>query len=1221
MPYKTNILIFLLVYFLTNILCVQHSNGGVSLIQTFMETNIVPGARFGFSVSGAGDVNGDGFDDVIVGNLYNGQGSIYFGAAGSTMDNLSDIDLEGTACFFSAAGDVNGDGFDDVIGGHDTHDSNTGRAYIYFGAPSSTMDKVAALILDGEATENYFGKSVSGAGDVNGDGFDDVIVGAEGYNSATGRAYIYFGAAAGTMDNVPDLTLDGEAIDNYFGTSVSGAGDVNGDGFDDVIVGAEGYNSETGCAYIYFGATGSTMDIIADLILEDKETAWHFGTSVSGAGDVNGDSFNDVIVGTDTGSRKDSRMYIYFGAANSTMDSIADVICDVTEYTNVISVSGAGDVNGDGFDDVMASRWHGGDFNFTIFIYFGASGNTMDNSPDVTLSTEEYQIYFGKSFSAASDVNGDGFDDVIVGAPSDNHSLGRAYIYFGAANHAMDNAADLTLDNALGINSLFGYSVSGAGDVNGDGFDDVIVGAYNYYSNHGRAYIYFGAVNNAMDNVADITLNSKHDYYYQFGYSVSGAGDVNGDGYDDVIVGFPIYWHIDGFSIYFGASNSTMDNMPDVTYSSSSYENAVLGSSVSGAGDVNGDGFDDVIISVFTEGGWGSGIFALIFFGAFGNSMDNNPDFILNYRDTYDDIRVSVSGAGDVNGDGFDDVIVGDCDYNFAGRAYIHFGASGSTMDNITDVTLVGEAAGNQFGKAVSGAGDVNGDGFDDVIVGDYGYNSNTGRAYIYFGAANSIMDNTADVILDGEGTGNNFGYSVSGAGDINGDSFDDVIVGADGYNTETGRTYIYFGATGSTMDTTADIILDGQGTGNKFGFSVSGAGDVNGDSFDDIIVGAYNYPLNGKAYLYAGKLTDTDGDGIPDYLETGDRDGDNIPDSEDLDPTGWIYLENNGYIIPGGTIQVTGPGAVNIIQDGSNGYYQWTVSVPGVYTMIYTPPTGYLMSTNCPNQTGPYDPNPAINPNVIGLGSKNGTTDYMTDWDCSNNPYYFTFDLQPGDPIVINNNIPLKQEPTGITLTSFYAEVSQNGILTQWTTETEPNNVGFNIFRCTEENGSYSKVNDSLIPTLGDATTGASYSYVDKPEQAGDYYYKLQSVSLDGSISFHGPIFVGLTSVQIKKYAVPDNYTLSQNYPNPFNPETTIEFGLPKPGFVEISIYDINGKLVRKLVSEQRAAGNHIVRWNANDELGNRITSGIYYYRMKVSDSTNGGFGFQQTNKMILMK
>ena len=227
---------------------------------------------------------------------------------------------------------------------------------------------------------------------------------------------------------------------------------------------------------------------------------------------------------------------------------------------------------------------------------------------------------------------------------------------------------------------------------------------------------------------------------------------------------------------------------------------------------------------------------------------------------------------------------------------------------------------------------------------------------------------------------------------------------------------------------------------------------------------------------------------------------------------------------------------------------------------------------------------------------------------------HFSTFRLALGDQMIINNNIPIAPLPTGITLSAFYAEVGKDGILINWTTGSEPNNAGFNIYRCAEENGEYSKINDSMIPARGDTTTGASYNYTDKPEQAGDYYYKPQSVSLAGVTIFHGPVSVALTSVQIKRYAIPDNYSLSQNYPNPFNPETTIEFGLLKPGFVELTIFDINGKLVRTLVSEERSAGNHILKWNAADELGNRMTSGIYYYQMKVGD-------FQRTNKMILMK
>jgi 6-phosphogluconolactonase (cycloisomerase 2 family) len=367
----------------------------------------------------------------------------------------------------------------------------------------------------------------------------------------------------------------------------------------------------------------------------------------------------------------------------------------------------------------------------------------------------------------------------------------------------------------------------------------------------------------------------------------------------------------------------------------------------------------------------------------------------------------------------------------------------------------------------------------------------------------------------------------------------------------------------------------------------------------------------------------DTDADGVPNSFENpGDTDGDGLNDPFDFDPAGWIYDETTGEIITGGLVSATTTnGFVMMVEDGSNGYYQFFIlGMTGTadVTLTFTPPAGYLSSVTCLPQTGPYNPaQPPTAPGAVYRGSSEdaGNVGYLVDWTCSSNPYNLTFQFDINDPYVMDNNFPIfPTVPTSVELASFTVEVDQDGILTSWITETEPNNAGFNIYRSTEENGDYEKINASLVSAQGDATTGASYSYVDKPEAAGDYYYKLQAVSLDGRVSFHGPVFVGLTSVDMKKYAIPDNYSLSQNYPNPFNPETTIEFGLPKAGFVEISIYDINGKLARKLVSGQRSAGNHTVNWYAADELGNRMTSGIYYYQLKVGD-------FQQTNKMLLMK
>jgi len=156
-----------------------------------------------------------------------------------------------------------------------------------------------------------------------------------------------------------------------------------------------------------------------------------------------------------------------------------------------------------------------------------------------------------------------------------------------------------------------------------------------------------------------------------------------------------------------------------------------------------------------------------------------------------------------------------------------------------------------QFGVSVSSAGDVNNDGYDDVIIGGNWNNSHTGIARIYFGAAGATMNDVADLTLTGENTYDRFGTSVSGAGYFNNDAYADVIVGAPGYNTlRPGKVYIFYG--GESMDATADYTLTGESVEDKMGYSVAGVGDVNNDGFDDVVMGAYFNPINGKVYLYS---------------------------------------------------------------------------------------------------------------------------------------------------------------------------------------------------------------------------------------------------------------------------------------------------------------------------------------------------------------------------------
>ena len=185
------------------------------------------------------------------------------------------------------------------------------------------MNTVPDLVLTGVSTNNFLGWSVASAGDLNADGYGDFVFGSDGYNLDQGRVYVFLGGAL--INNTPDLVITGEAIGNRFGSSVRNAGDVNGDGFTDLIIGALGYSSSKGRAYIYYG--GSDMNTTRDVTLTGEAVGDYFGNSVAGAGDLNGDGFADVIVGapySNAGGSNAGRACVYFGG--SSMNNTADVI-------------------------------------------------------------------------------------------------------------------------------------------------------------------------------------------------------------------------------------------------------------------------------------------------------------------------------------------------------------------------------------------------------------------------------------------------------------------------------------------------------------------------------------------------------------------------------------------------------------------------------------------------------------------------------------------------------------------------------------------------------------------------------------------------------------------------------------------------------------------------------------------------------------------------------
>ncbi|MBK8550009.1 MAG: FG-GAP repeat protein [Ignavibacteria bacterium] len=385
--------------------------------------------------------------------------------------------------------------------------------------------------------------------------------------------------------------------------------------------------------------------------------------------------------------------------------------------------------------------------------------------------------YFGYSVKAAGDVNADGYDDFIIGAMHSDEAgtnAGKAYIYFGGIN--FDTIPDVILyGDSPGI--LFGYSVSTAGDVNRDGFSDVIISALSYQSDAGIVYIFYGGT--VMDTTPDVILSAEAIGDF-FGVSLSDAGDVNADGYADVIIGASQSGNDQGRAyIFYGGS--TMNNTADVIMTGEDdYDK--FGQAVSGAGDVNGDGYADAMVGALFSDFSGK---VFLFYG--GKNMNNTADLIMTGGAFDDQFGSTLSDAGDVNGDGYSDIIAGmNGFYNYRDFAYVFFG--GSNMDNVADITL-SEPGSLLFGFRVSSAGDLNGDGYGDVMVAAWIYDTFS-KVYIYNGGLN--MNNVYDMVLSGEGTNDRFGLALSSAGDVNDDGFSDLIIGAYEYNNYTGKAFLY---------------------------------------------------------------------------------------------------------------------------------------------------------------------------------------------------------------------------------------------------------------------------------------------------------------------------------------------------------------------------------------------------------------------------------------------
>lgn len=464
----------------------------------------------------------------------------------------------------SGIGDFNGDGIEDFVVGADAHSpsalrSAAGAAYVVFGKPGGFTSSLALSSLNGangfkiigENQNDYAGISVAGAGDFNGDGYDDLIVGAHRAESGlllnVGKAYVIFGGPTApaavldlaTLSTSQGIRLTGVNQSDASGSFVASAGDFNGDGFTDVLIGshnaAVGANAAAGKAYMVFGSASpshlslSSLNGANGFRFEGASAVDYAGWMATGLGDINGDGLDDIAIsaiGADVDSNADAGIvYIVFGTKSNLGASIGPATLNGTNGFRIrggtanqalgFVAAAGGDINGDGFNDILLSTTEWDSFLPVVtnkYIVHGRQSgfgstfdiSSLDASTGTVLTGLEADFQAGRLLAGAGDVNQDGYADFLVGRPTRAGSVnfpGEAYlVYGGPALGASKNLT--TLGDSEGIRyagidnvDFAGVSVSAAGDVNNDGVPDILVGAMLADPNgnqSGEGYAVFG---------------------------------------------------------------------------------------------------------------------------------------------------------------------------------------------------------------------------------------------------------------------------------------------------------------------------------------------------------------------------------------------------------------------------------------------------------------------------------------------------------------------------------------------------------------------------------------------------------------------------------------------------------------------------------------------------------------------------------------------------------
>jgi hypothetical protein len=685
--------------------------------------------------------------------------------AGLVVDGVAAGDRAGYSV--AGIGDFNGDGIADFAIGARAADNagyDVGSAYIVFGVAGGLppgfdlagLDGTNGVRLDGPASAALFGQDVSGLGDVNGDGLADVLVSA--FHTG-GGGFVVYGTSAALPPALSVTGLDGSNGFRVLGAtdlSTNGGadvGDINGDGFADIVVGAssdDATSPDAGALFVIFGSASprpATVDVRGlngsnGFVLHAAGSGQHLGAGIA-VGDFNDDGFDDILVGG--GAFLDDAYVIYGKPTFDAAYDASDIDGDFGSRFHAFSIGGdalvAADLNGDGIDDLVIGGYNDGpQTEGTLFVVFGREDgfpvstnlSSLDGTNGFRINGELPNQYFGATAANAGDINHDGVDDIVIGTLT-----GQSYVILGRVTgfEAVMNAADLDgltgfeIDGPAG--AQVGRAIAGIGDIDADGFDDLLLGAAmldNTGTAAGGAYILHGSQGNItrLGTAAQETLSgaSEDDHLYGFGAN-------------DLLQGFAGVDVLDG-----GGGNDVLNA---------------------------GDGADDLV------GGLGNDILN-------GDAGDDGLDGgdgsdKLNGGDGVDTL---VGGAGADRLDGGDgaDVLDGGADNDLLdGGAGIDSMSGG--LGN--DVYIVDDPADSAIEAANEGY-DIVRTGLDWTLGGNFEGLELQGAADID-GTGNALANN-----IQGNDGGNTLS-GLAGVDTINGNAGDDIIIGGAGGDLLRGGT------------------------------------------------------------------------------------------------------------------------------------------------------------------------------------------------------------------------------------------------------------------------------------------------------------------------------------------------------------------------------------------------------------------------------------------------